>query len=118
MKILIVDDEALVRRALRRAAEMRGHQVIEAADGDEGIKVWQSEKPDLVFLDVLMPKQTGPQVLQEMGLHHGAKVILISAYSGEYNLERAKNIGADLFISKPFENIVNVIISAESLHHG
>lgn len=110
-KILIVDDEPLVRRSLRRALEASGFQVIEAADGKEGLSIWQSENPSLVFLDILMPGLTGPQVLAEIsGEARGkSKVILISAYSGDYSLDSAKGLGADHFIPKPFENIFEIV---------
>ncbi len=115
MNILIVDDEDLVRRSLRRAAESRGHTVSEADNGEAGLKLWRAQKPDLVFLDVLMPRLTGPQVLKELGMPRTAKVILISAYTGEYDVDKAKNLGADLFIPKPFHNIFDVIVAAEKL---
>lgn len=114
MKILVVDDEPLVRRSLARVAGSRAHTVLEAADGEEGLKIWRSENPDLVFLDVLMPGLTGPQVLKEIQ-PSSAKVILISAYTGEYNVDTAKNLGADLFIPKPFQDIFKVIEIAERL---
>jgi DNA-binding response OmpR family regulator len=114
MKLMIIDDEQLVRRSLRLAAESRGHEVSEADNGESGLKLWRTEKPDLVLLDVLMPGLTGPQVLKELGSHE-AKVILISAYTGEYDVDKAKNLGADLFIPKPFHNIFDVIIAAEQL---
>jgi two-component system chemotaxis response regulator CheY len=115
MKVLIVDDEMLVRRSLRRVLESRGHQVLEAADGRQGLEVWRETRPELVILDVLMPGLTGPQVLAEMGQASKAKVVLISAYTGEYDLKKAKEMGADLFISKPFQNIFEVADRAESL---
>jgi two-component system, response regulator PdtaR len=115
MKVLIVDDEMLVRRSLRRVLESRGHQVVEASDGRQGLEVWREIQPELVILDVLMPGLTGPQVLSEVGTESKAKVILISAYTGEYDLKKAKEMGADLFISKPFQNIFEVADRAESL---
>lgn len=116
--MLIIDDEALVRRSLRRASEGKQHTVIEADNGETGLKLWRNEKPDLVFLDVLMPGLTGPQVLKEIGTAHSAKVILISAYTGEYDVDKAKNLGADLFIPKPFHNIFDVVETAEKLFAG
>lgn len=113
MNILIVDDEDLVRRSLRRAAELKGHVVVEAKDGDEGLKLWQSSKPDIVFLDVLMPGLTGPQVLEEIEDRKGARVILISAYTGEEKSRAWPPF--DLFIPKPFANIFEVIERAEAL---
>jgi len=113
VKFLIVDDEDLVRRSLRRAAESRGHEVIEAEDGEKGLNIWKKNKPDVVFLDVLMPGLTGPQVLEEMDDRKGARVILMSAYTGE---EKSRAWPAyDLFIPKPFANIFEVIERAEKL---
>lgn len=115
MKLLVIDDEALVRRSLRRVAETRRHTVVEADNGETGLKLWRAEQPDLVFLDVLMPGLTGPQVLKEIGQPRSAKVILISAYTGEYDMDKAKDLGADLFIPKPFHNIFEVVEIAEKL---
>ncbi len=108
MKILIIDDEPLIRRSLRRAAEMKNHKVIEAADGPQGLSIWTNENPDLVYLDVLMPGMSGPDVMQTMK-NQGtqAKVILISAYSGEF--DSTTLAGANLFIQKPFDDIFEVI---------
>lgn len=110
-KILICDDESLVRRSLRRALQVEGAEVSEANDGLQGIEQWRLIKPDLVFLDVLMPGLTGPQVLKEIEaqIREKTKVILISAYTGEYGLESAKSLGADTFISKPFDDIFAVV---------
>ncbi len=110
-KVLIIDDEPLVRRSLKRALESQGYTVSEAADGKQGLALWQSEIPDLVFLDILMPGLTGPQVLSELRpeVREKCKVILISAYSGEYNLDSAKGLGADHFIPKPFEDIFGIV---------
>jgi CheY-like chemotaxis protein len=110
-RILIVDDEPLVRRSLKRALENGGYQVVEAQDGKQGLALWQQEKPDLVFLDILMPGLTGPQVLSELPteIRELCKVILISAYSGEYSLDSAKSLGADHFIPKPFEDIFGIV---------
>ena len=113
MKILIVDDELLIRRALRRAAEMKGHVVVEAPDGLVGLQLWREEDPDLVFLDVLMPGLTGPEVLKEIKNENRAKVVLISAYAGEF--DPTTLAGANLFIPKPFEDIFAVLEKGENL---
>lgn len=114
MKILVIDDEPIILRSLSRAASAKGHSVFTAADGEAGLQSWRDLAPDLVFLDVLMPKLTGPQVLQEIG-PNSSRVILMSAYTGEYNLERAQSVGADLFVPKPFEDIFKLIEQAEEL---
>ncbi len=115
MKILIVDDEALVRRSLGRAFRSKKYEVIEAVDGTEGLKLWKSSQPDLVFLDVLMPGLSGPEVLREMGSSRCGRVILMSAFAGEHNMETAIEMGADLFVGKPFEDIFGVVKMAEEL---
>lgn len=112
--MLIVDDETLVRRSLHRALKSKGHEVFEATNGVEGLQIWRAEKPDLVFLDVLMPGLTGPEVLKEIG-ETKAKVILMSAFSGEHNMQTAQQMGANLFVPKPFEDIFAVVALAESL---
>lgn len=116
MKILIVDDEPLIRRSLRRAFEAKEHIIIEAEDGIKGLQAWQVSDPDVVVLDVLMPGLTGPQVLKEISSKRRAKVVLISAYTGEYDLKKAKDVGADLFIPKPFTNVFDFVTIVESLN--
>ncbi|RME15718.1 MAG: response regulator [Bdellovibrio sp.] len=120
MKILIIDDEPLVRLSLKRVAESKAYQVAEAEDGAVGLKVWKEFLPDLVFLDVLMPGLTGPQVLErirEWG-QSDARVVLISAYTGKYDFKKARSLGADLFIPKPFDNIFQVMEEGVSLVQG
>lgn len=115
MKILIVDDEALVRRSLARAFASRGHEIYEAVDGIEGSEKWKQLNPDVVILDVLMPGKTGPELLSEMRPSSKAVVIMISAFSGEHNMESALKMGAQAFIPKPFEDIFSVCNEVESL---
>lgn len=115
MKILIIDDETLVRRSLGRALKLNQHEIFEAENGTEGLALWKSSNPDLVFLDVLMPGMTGPEVLKAMGPHFSSKVILMSAFSGEHNMQTAQQMGANLFIPKPFEDIFAVVKVAEDL---
>jgi CheY-like chemotaxis protein len=118
MKILIVDDEPLVRKSLSRACIAKGHKVVDAVDGIDGLAKWTEFDPDVVFLDVLMPGMSGPELLKKMRGIPGrprARVILMSAYSGEHNIETAQQIGADLFIPKPFDDIFAVVIRADEL---
>jgi two-component system, response regulator PdtaR len=120
LKVLIVDDEPLVRLSLKRALEKCGHEVADAADGQAGFEVWRKFSPDLTYLDVLMPRINGPDLLKALrsaGAVTG-KVILMSAFTGDYNLERAKSVGADLFITKPFEDIFAIVKQGEELVRG
>lgn len=111
MRLLIVDDEPLIRRSLQKAFESKGHTVYLAEDGFMGLEQWRLHKPDLVMLDVLMPGLTGPQILDEIGQTHGAKVVMMSAYSGDART----NLNIELFLKKPFEDIFKVISMVEAL---
>lgn len=115
MKILVVDDEILVRRSLGRVLRSRGHDVTEAVDGGDGLQLWRDLDPDLVFLDVLMPGLSGTQVLEEIGPGRRAKVVLMSAYAGEQDLEKTTVPQVDLFLPKPFEDIFEIVQKAEKL---
>ena len=118
MKVLVVDDEVLVRRSLARVCGGRGHEVQEAEDGEQGLTVWSEWNPDLVFLDVLMPKLTGLEVLKRVSKNKDVRVVLMSAYTGGTDPTQAKAAGADLFLPKPFEDIFSVIQQAEELCRG
>jgi CheY-like chemotaxis protein len=120
MKVLIVDDEALVRLSLKRALEKRGHQVQEAEDGRQALEKWAPFQPDLVYLDVLMPRLSGPDLLKNLpaACRATAKVVLMSAFTGEYDLEKAKSLGADLFIPKPFDDVFAIAQLGEDLAEG
>ncbi|QDK36652.1 response regulator [Bdellovibrio sp. NC01] len=115
MKVLVIDDEALVRRSLTRALRAKGHEVFEAVNGTEGLAQWRGLHPDLIFLDVLMPGLNGPEVLKEMGAARTGKVVLMSAFAGEHNMETAQQMGADIFVPKPFEDIFAIVKMAEDL---
>jgi len=118
MKVLIIDDEPSVRRALQRAFKAKGHEVHTAVDGIDGEEVWLKERPQIVILDVLMPKLTGPQLLEKLESllnSYTVKIILISAYSGDFDTKESEAKGASLFIKKPFENIFSVVEKAEEL---
>ena len=117
MKVLVIDDEPLVRLSLKRAFERRGHKVAEAEDGRLALEMWEPFAPDLVYLDVLMPRLSGPDLLKNLTprIRAHAKVVLMSAFTGEYDLERAKSLGADLFIPKPFEDVFAVAKIGEEL---
>lgn len=108
MKILVIDDEPLVRRSLKRVLSISGDDVEEAIDGEDGLKKWVEGEPEIVFLDILMPGLSGPQVLKKMEGEKKCPVILMSAYSADHNIETARRLGADLFIQKPFEDIFEI----------
>lgn len=101
-KILIVDDSAFMRKVLRDIFESAGYaQFIEAANGREAIEKWRAEKPDFIFLDVIMPEMNGIDVLREIGKE--AKVIVVSAVGQDEMIKEAKSLGALDYVVKPFD---------------
>jgi twitching motility two-component system response regulator PilH len=83
-KILVVDDDPDVRLFNKTVVEESGYQALEAADGDEGLKLIKTERPDLVILDVMMPKQTGLRLYRELKTNRVYKdtaVIMLSGVS-------------------------------------
>jgi two-component system, response regulator PdtaR len=115
VKVLVIDDETIVRRALGRALESKKHKVSLADEGRVGLELWRTFDPDVVFLDILMPGLSGLQVLKEVGESRRAKVILMSAYTGIHAENDLINLGADLFLKKPFDDIFEVLRLAEEL---
>lgn len=121
MRILVIDDEPLVRRSLVRAAKALGHDCMEAVDGEEGLRLWKAEEPQVVLVDILMPGLSGPEVVREALRNHEGSgvpkpvVALISAFSGDDSkdspVKLAAECGADLFIGKPFDDIFEVVKS-------
>lgn len=114
MKILIVDDEALVRRSLEKVFLREDFEVATAHDGLDGLEKWKSFQPDIVLLDVLMPGLTGPQLLQKIN-DPKARVILMSAYSGDYDLNSLKHLGVMDFISKPFGDVFEIVTRVKNV---
>lgn len=113
MKVLIVDDEPLIRRSLEKAFRRGGHEVSCAEDGEAGLAEWTRFLPDVVMLDVLMPKLTGPELIMAIGATSSAKVVLMTAYSGDQ--QSLKSVRSDLFLQKPFDDILTVVKKVEEL---
>lgn len=115
MKVLVVDDESLIRKALVRAFKGKGHFVEDVDNGITGFEKLISNEYDLVFLDILMPGKSGPELMKDRHLFKSKSYILMSAYSGEHNLETANSLNADMFLPKPFDDIFEIVKLAEKL---
>lgn len=112
-KVLLIEDEEMVRFSLRAVLESDGHEVVEASDGDEGVsqfkKLAKSSQPmDLVVTDILMPKKHGYDTITEIRkISPDMKIIAISG-GGEVNpkvfLDMSGFLGADQVLSKPFSS--------------
>ena len=104
-KILICDNEDVLRALVRAALGTGGYELVEARDGDEAISVARSERPDLIVLDMMMPGRSGLDVLAEVRgdpTLAGIKVIMLTARTQAADREAAAKAGADAFLAKPF----------------
>ncbi|MCC8455876.1 response regulator, partial [Streptomyces rochei] len=112
-KILIVDDEKAMRQAMAQILKDEGHSIVEAGDGEQGLKIIQgdvSSRPDLVFLDLKMPKTQGSAVLKALGKTlFELPVIVMTAYGTSRTAIEAMQLGAYDYLTKPFdlEDLVN-----------
>ncbi|MGM0501691.1 MAG: response regulator [Bacillota bacterium] len=107
IKILACDDSKLVRLKFRRILEEveLGDYIVEfleAEDGEEGIELYKEHKPDLLFLDIVMPEKSGVEVVTDViEFDSEAKIVMVSSVGTKENLEQALNNGATDFVQKP-----------------
>ncbi|WP_164929702.1 response regulator transcription factor RpaB [Gloeobacter violaceus] len=101
-KILVVDDEASIRRILETRLSMIGYDVVTAADGEEALEVFSREHPDLVVLDVMMPKLDGYGVCQELRKDSDVPIIMLTALGDVADRITGLELGADDYVVKPF----------------
>ncbi len=107
--ILIVDDEAHIRMLIQQTLEEledEGVELMTAGNGEEALEAIESSKPDLVFLDVMMPKVSGFDVCDRakhsLGLT-GTYIVLLTAKGQEFDRQKGYEAGADLYMTKPFD---------------
>jgi len=107
-KILIIDDEVHIRALLEHALEDledEGIKLLLAKDGDEGLKAIKKEKPDLIFLDIMMPKMNGYDVCREIKKDpefNTSYIIMLTAKGQTSDKIRGEEVQADEYITKPF----------------
>ena len=108
-KILIVDDEAHIRMLIGQTLEEledEGVEFLTADNGASALELIQSEKPDLVFLDVMMPRMNGMDVCQKVKKElaiDDVYIILLTAKGQELDRQRGQEVGADVYMTKPFD---------------
>jgi two-component system, OmpR family, alkaline phosphatase synthesis response regulator PhoP len=107
--ILIVDDEAHLRMLIQQTLEEledEGVELLTATNGEEALSTIESVKPDLVFLDVMMPKLSGFDVCQRAKKTLGLTdvyIVLLTAKGQEFDRQKGAEVGADLYMTKPFD---------------
>jgi len=104
-KVLIVDDEEVVRKFLRIHLAKSGYEVKEAADGEQAIEELEKDDFDLLICDILMPKKGGWEVIKEVRTNSKTKhlpVIVLKAKNEETDMFKGYDLGANYYITKPF----------------
>ena len=107
MKVLVVDDELHITTLLKLTLEMNGYEVVIANDGVEALERVESDHPDLILLDIKMPRLNGWQVCEKLKsdeLTRSIPIIMVTAFAQNEARQRSLELGADDFVSKPFES--------------
>lgn len=104
-KILIVDDEPNILLSLEYLFKKEGFKVFIARDGQEALEIISEDEPQLVLLNIMMPKVDGYEVCRHIKeQHNNIKVVFLTAKSKQQDVEKGLNLGADLYLTKPFGN--------------
>jgi len=103
-KILVVDDEKPIADILKFNLEKEGYEVVCAYDGDEAIGLAESENPDLMVLDIMLPNKDGNEVLREVRKTQLMPIIMLTAKDSEIDKVLGLELGADDYVTKPFSN--------------
>ena len=103
-RILLVDDDNEIVESMRTVLESRGYEILVARDGNQGLVMAEKDGPDLVVLDMMMPKRSGFLVLEKLrrGNPNPVRVIMITANEGSRHKAYAEMLGVDDYIRKPF----------------
>lgn len=103
-KVLVVDDDADIVRIVSTMLAGQGWEVLTAFDGEEALRVIAGEHPDLVLLDIMMPRMNGIEVLKEARrIAPGTRVVMITAFGDVGSYLESMDLGACEYINKPFE---------------
>ena len=102
MKVLVVDDEPQIRRALRTSLEAHGYEVVAVGTGEEGVVAAAEQRPDLVLLDLGLPDMDGTEVIRRIRAFAEVPVIVLSVRESQADKVAALDAGADDYVTKPF----------------
>lgn len=111
-KVLVVEDDVFLAQLLTNRIEKIGAKVLRAADGEEGIKMIKENRPDLVLLDLILPKKSGFELLEDMRSDpstQGTPVIIVSNLGQESDITRGKDLGAVEYFIKAKTSIDGLV---------
>lgn len=116
MKVLVIDDEGIILKAVSRVLNRSGHEVEGLPDGRLAIEKIKDFTPDIIFLDMKMPGCSGLELLDKIKLYDSnIKVIMMSGYISSENKQEAIEKGADRFLEKPFDDISDITRALDEL---
>ena len=101
-RILVVDDDHNLLRGMQYGLEEEGYQVVTAGDGQEAMRLVYSERPDLIILDIMMPRLDGWQVCQRVREMSDVPIIILTAKTEKKDIIKGLDLGADDYLVKPF----------------
>jgi DNA-binding response OmpR family regulator len=107
-RVLIVDDDRVIQELLRVNLELEGYEVTTASDGEEGLARFDQCRPQLVLLDIMMPKLDGWQVARRLTSSEagrGVPIVVLSARAQDADVERGADLGVAAYVTKPFDPI-------------
>ena len=105
LTVLVIDDEAPIRRVVRNAISAEGTQVLEASTGQQGIDLAAARRPDLIVLDLGLPDVTGADVCRDIRGWSTAPIVILSARHSDQEKAALLDLGADDYITKPFSTV-------------
>lgn len=117
-KILFIEDESALQRAVTKILSEEGYQVLSALDGEIGLKLAQKERPDLILLDLILPKKDGFEVMQEIKQDKEAgrvPIIILTNLEGGEDVERALSLGATTYLVKTNYRLEEVVEKIKNL---
>ena len=121
MKILLVEDDTFFQKFYAAKLREKGYEVDQAEDGEVGLQKAVSFNPDIILLDLIMPKKDGFEVLQGLSVNPQLKnipVLVFSTLGQEQDVQRAKQLGAKEYVNKSFFDFENLVTRIEALHKG
>jgi len=102
--VLVVDDDPDIVKLLSVTLKISGYNVISAGNGEEGLKTALEKTPDMILLDIMMPIMDGLTMLEELRKISDIPVIIVSAFGSPDKVEKARELGIECFLNKPFSN--------------
>jgi len=117
-KILVIEDEATLQKALTEVLEQADYEVLSALDGEQGWNLAASEKPDLILLDIILPKIDGFEVLRRLKGDEGTKqipVVLLTNLSDLNDIQKALDLGANSYLVKADFHLDDVLKKVEQM---